>query len=201
MLSQIVFIALISYIIVQRVRVTRLSKQNMAKVLAEGGKLHSSNYVGFIKIFQSSWMLCMIGEVYLLNRPFIPALALFSLITTFLAQKLRYASIEALGDRWIHKVVTVPQTPVIDNGIYQYIRHPNWCAMITELAVVPLFHTAYLTSIVFSLLNAWLLIQRIPAEEEALSQDTNYQAVFANTPRFIPSFKAIFSRKQQPLKS
>lgn len=38
MLSQIVFIALISYIIVQRVRVTRLSKQNMAKVLAEGGK-------------------------------------------------------------------------------------------------------------------------------------------------------------------
>jgi hypothetical protein len=52
MLSQIVFIALISYIIVQRVRVTRLSKQNMAKVLAEGGKLHSSNYVGFVKIFQ-----------------------------------------------------------------------------------------------------------------------------------------------------
>ncbi len=156
MLSQIVFIALISYIIVQRVRVTRLSKQNMAKVLAEGGKLHSSNYVGFVKIFQSSWMLCMIGEVYLLDRPFIPALALFSLITTFLAQKLRYASIEALGDRWIHQVVTVPQTPVIDNGIYQYIRHPNWWAMITELAVVPLFHTAYLTSIVFSLLNAWL---------------------------------------------
>jgi methyltransferase len=34
-----------------------------------------------------------------------------------------------------------------------------------------------------------------------LSQDTNYQAVFANTPRFIPSFSAIFSRKQQPLKS
>ncbi len=67
--------------------------------------------------------------------------------------------------------------------------------------MVPLFHTAYLTSIVFSLLNAWLLIQRIPAEEEALSQDTNYQAVFANTPRFIPSFSAIFSRKQQPLKS
>ena len=44
MLSQIVFIALISYIIVQRVRVTRLSKQNMAKVLAEGGKLHTINY-------------------------------------------------------------------------------------------------------------------------------------------------------------
>ena len=46
---------------------------------------------------------------------------------------------KAALDRWIHQVVTVPQTPVIDNGIYQYIRHPNWWAMITELRVVPLF--------------------------------------------------------------
>lgn len=188
MLNQIMFFVLIAYIVFQRIRVTRMSKQNMAKVLAEGGKLHSSNYVGFVKIFQSSWMLCMIAEVYVFDRPFIPALAIFSLLATFCAQSLRYASIRALGDLWIHKVVTVPNTPVIDKGIYQYIRHPNWCAMMTELAVVPLFHSAYLTSIVFSLINGWLLTQRIPAEEQALREDTNYETVFADTPRFIPSF-------------
>ncbi|MCM0591141.1 MAG: isoprenylcysteine carboxylmethyltransferase family protein [Gloeotrichia echinulata IR180] len=201
MLSQISFIALIFYIIVQRVRVTRLSKQNMTKVLENGGKLHSSNYVGFVKIFQSSWMLCMIAEVYLLDRPFIPALGIFSIIATFCAQSLRYSSIRALGDRWIHKVVTVPGTPVIDKGIYQYIRHPNWCAMMTELAVVPLFHTAYLTAIVFTLINGWLMTQRVPAEEEALIEDTNYQEVFANRPRFIPTFSSIFSRNEQTVQS
>lgn len=201
MLSQISFIALIFYIIVQRVRVTRLSKQNMTKVLENGGKLHSSNYVGFVKIFQSSWMLCMIAEVYLLDRPFIPALGIFSIIATFCAQSLRYSSIRALGDRWIHKVVTVPGTPVIDKGIYEYIRHPNWCAMMTELAVVPLFHTAYLTAIVFTLINGWLMTQRVPAEEKALIADTNYQEVFANRPRFIPNFSSILSKNEQTVKS
>lgn len=201
MYSQIAFFCLIAYILYQRIRITRMSKQNMAKVLAEGGKLHSSNYVGFVKIFQSSWMICMIAEVYLFHRPFIPALAIFSLVATFCAQSLRYASVRALGDRWIHKVVTVPNTPALKTGIYQYIRHPNWCAMITELAVVPLFHTAYLTSIVFTLINAWLLTQRIPAEEQALTEDTNYQAVFADTPRFIPNLSSLFSRQEQIVKN
>ncbi len=201
MLTQLLFIALIFYIVVQRIRVTRMSKQNMAKVLDNGGKLHSSNYVGFVKIFQSSWMLCMIAEVYLWDRPFIPALAVFSIVATFCAQSLRYSSIRALGDRWIHKVVTVPGTSVIEQGIYQYIRHPNWCAMMIELAVVPLFHSAYLTSIIFTLINGWLLTQRIPAEEKALMEDTNYQEIFANRPRFIPTFSSIFSNKQQAVES
>lgn len=197
MLEKILFIGLILYIVIQRVRVTRMSKQNMAKVLENGGKLHSSNYVGFVKVFQSSWMVCMVAEVYLLDRPFIPVLAIFSLIATICAQTLRYSSIQALGELWIHKVVTVPGTPVIDKGIYQYIRHPNWCAMMTELAVVPLFHTAYLTTIVFTIVNTWLMTQRVPAEEKALIEDTNYQEVFANRPRFIPTLSSIFSRKEQ----
>ncbi|HEY9800559.1 MAG TPA: isoprenylcysteine carboxylmethyltransferase family protein [Leptolyngbyaceae cyanobacterium] len=193
MLTKVIFIGIVVYFVSQRIRATQFSKRNAAVVLANGGQMHASNYLGVVKVMQLSWFLAMIAEVWLFNRPFIPALAICALILTVVSQTLRYLSMRELGDRWIHQVVTVPGTPVIESGVYKYIRHPNWCALIIELAVVPLIHTAYLTAIIFTLVNAWLLIQRIPAEEKALSEDTNYDAVFGNRPRFIPTIS--FNRK------
>ena len=45
--------------------------------------------------------------------------------------------------------------------------------MVCELLALPLVHTAWITALVFTLLNAWLLLAvRIPVEERALREAT-----------------------------
>ena len=48
-----------------------------------------------------------------------------------------------------------------------------------ELLVLPLLFGAYFTAILYSLLNVWMLSVRIPAEEKALKEATNYRETFS----------------------
>jgi methyltransferase len=54
------------------------------------------------------------------------------------------------------------------------------------MLALPLVHTAWLTAIVFSVLNGLILRVRIRAEEEALARMTDYGTVFADHPRLMP---------------
>ena len=70
-------------------------------------------------------------------------------------------------------------------GPYRWLRHPNYLGVVVELLALPLIHTAWLTAIVFSLANAWLLTVRIRTEERALQSAGGY-ASMAKKPRFVP---------------
>ena len=49
------------------------------------------------------------------------------------------------------------------------MRHPNYLAVAVEGAALPLVHSAWITAVAFTVLNAILLLgYRIPAEERAL---------------------------------
>jgi methyltransferase len=78
----------------------------------------------------------------------------------------------------------------VAGGPYRLVRHPNYLAVIAEIAALPLVHTAWITALVFSAANAWLLRVRIAAEEAALSRISGYQAVFADRPRLVPGAPA-----------
>jgi methyltransferase len=66
------------------------------------------------------------------------------------------------------------------------LRHPNYLAVIMEILALPLVHTAWITAVVFSVLNGLLLRVRIRAEEAALSRVSDYGTVFADRSRLIP---------------
>ena len=54
-------------------------------------------------------------------------------------------------------------------GPYRWLRHPNYVAVALEGLALPLVHTAWLTALLFTLANGYLLLRvRIPAEEKAL---------------------------------
>jgi methyltransferase len=63
------------------------------------------------------------------------------------------------------------------------MKHPNYLAVIIELAALPLIHGAYLTAAFFTLANAALLVVRIRAEEAALGQ--GWAQAFAEHSRFL----------------
>ncbi|HLF26635.1 MAG TPA: isoprenylcysteine carboxylmethyltransferase family protein [Anaerolineae bacterium] len=186
MATQALFIIFALALAVQRLLELRLSRRNEARILAAGGREHAPGQFRLMKVLHTSWFAAMAAEVTLLERPFIPLLAALALAVFLIGQVLRYAAIRTLDWRWTVRILTLSDAPPIETGIYRYIRHPNYLGVILEVAAAPLLHTAYLTSIVFTLANAGVLIARIRTEERALNAHNAYDRVFKDRPRFVP---------------
>jgi methyltransferase len=85
------------------------------------------------------------------------------------AQGLRWWCIATLGSQWNTRVIVVPGLPRISNGPYRWMRHPNYVAVVLEGVALPLVHSAWLTAVMFTLLNAVLLRIRLGDENRALA--------------------------------
>jgi methyltransferase len=156
-------------VILQRLFELRISKHNAAYLVNHGGQVHHDNALKLVKGLQVAWFGAMLVEVWVLDRPFVPALFAIALIATLLGQYLRYLSMQALGSRWTLQLISIPEAPRVATGIYRYLRHPNWLGVTLEVLAVPLLHTAYLSATIFSIANALLLVKRIQAEEAVLN--------------------------------
>ncbi|HET6872075.1 MAG TPA: isoprenylcysteine carboxylmethyltransferase family protein, partial [Sporolactobacillaceae bacterium] len=98
------------------------------------------------------------------------------LIIFILCQVFRIWVLTSLGPFWNTKILVLPGAEVVVKGPYRYIKHPNYLVVALEILVLPLIFQAFLTAFVFTLLNACLLLGvRIPAEERALKEYTNYK--------------------------
>jgi methyltransferase len=107
-------------------------------------------------------------EVWLADRPFLPWLGWPMLAAVIAAHALRWWCITALGPRWNTRVIVVPGLPPVATGPYRWVRHPNYVAVVVEGIALPLVHTAWLTALVFTVLNAALLAVRLRVENAAL---------------------------------
>jgi len=93
---------------------------------------------------------------------------------------------QSLGEQWNTQIVASTR-PIVDTGPYRYVRHPNYTIVIIEMFTVPLVYSAYLTALICSLLNAFVLRSRIQREEAALLIRPDYVAHMASKPRFLPA--------------
>jgi methyltransferase len=109
-------------------------------------------------------------EVTVMQRPFIPALAWPMLALVVAAQGLRWWCITTLGRQWNTRVVVIPGAPRIDGGPYRWISHPNYVAVAIEGLALPLVHSAWVTALAFTTLNAALLSTRVSVENSALAR-------------------------------
>lgn len=90
-------------------------------------------------------------------------LALFAL-----AKLLKFYVIAVLGERWTFRVLVPPGAPLVARGPYQFIRHPNYVAVIGELAGVAFFMPAPISGTICVLAFILILVKRIAVEERAL---------------------------------
>jgi len=112
---------------------------------------------------------CLV-EVHALDRPFVPWLGWPMLAVVVAAQALRWWCIRTLGPQWNTRVVVVPGLPLVRRGPYRWLRHPNYVAVVAEGVALPLVHDAWLTALVFTVLNAGLLRVRIRCENRLLAE-------------------------------
>jgi methyltransferase len=85
------------------------------------------------------------------------------------SQGLRWWCIATLGHQWNTRVIVIPGAPRITGGPYRYLSHPNYVAVVVEGFALPLVHSAWMTAVVFSVLNAFLLAVRLRVENQALA--------------------------------
>ncbi|MEY9875106.1 methyltransferase [Streptacidiphilus sp. MAP12-33] len=136
---------------------------------ARGGVEHGAGHYPAMVALHTGLLAGCLLEVGGLHRPFLPWLGWPALAVTLLAQALRWWCITTLGPRWNTRVIVVPGLPLVSGGPYRWLRHPNYLAVILEGAALPLVHTAWLTALGFTLLNAPLLVTRVRCENAALA--------------------------------
>ncbi len=118
----------------------------------------------------TAFLLSCVAEVWLFDRPWRPLVGLLSMSVLIAALGLRWWALSALGDRWTTRVVVVPGEGLVQSGPYCWLRHPNYLAVVLEIAAIPMLHCAWMTAVVFSLANFALLVVRIDIEERALDR-------------------------------
>jgi methyltransferase len=123
-------------------------------------------------------------EVYFLDRPFRPWLFTVSCAALAILFVMRVWTLKTLGNRWNVRIVK-PDAIVVD-GPYKWVRHPNYAIVIAELIVIPLLQGAWITCVVLTALNAFVLSRRIPPEERVLFELPGYREQMGTKPRFIP---------------
>jgi methyltransferase len=184
--TRVLFIALVGLAALQRLAELSLAQRNLRRAMARGGREAAPGHYRWMVLLHTLWLAAGPAEVWLLGRPFVPALAAAMLALFLAAMALRYWVIATLGERWTTRIVVLPGAPPVVGGPYRYLRHPNYLAVILELLALPLIHTAWLTALLAGISNALVLKVRIAEEEKALAAVSDYGAVFADRPRLLP---------------
>jgi methyltransferase len=149
-----------------------VSRRNAATAFARGGIEYGQRHFPWMVALHTGLLLACIAEVVLLDRPFIPWLGWPMLAIAIACQIARYWIISSLGSQWNTRVIVVPGAGrVTSRGLYRWFTHPNYVVVAIEGVALPLVHTAWITAIVFTVLNAVLLLGfRIPTENRALRE-------------------------------
>jgi methyltransferase len=145
-----------------------VARQNAIWSIARGGKEFGRDHYPAIVSMHALLLVSCVVEVWVMGRPFIGWLAWLMLTVVVLSTVVRWQCVAVLGKHWNSRLIVIPGAPLVRDGLYRWVRHPNYTAVAAEVAALPLVHSAWLTAIVFSIANALVLSVRIRAENAAL---------------------------------
>jgi len=154
---------ILSLVTLQRLGELVLARHNTQRLMARGAIEVGAAHYPLLVSMHAAWLIAL--WVYGYDQPVdpIPLIAFIGL------QGLRCWVLVTLGPRWTTRIIVLPGAPLITNGPYRYIAHPNYAVVVAEIAVLPLALHLPLLAMIFSALNAAVLAIRIRAEQHALA--------------------------------
>src|SRR5918996_5053508 len=139
------------------------ARRNTKRLLDRGGQEHGAGHYPLFVGLHAAWLGAIFATVPSDAPPSLPLVGIFVVLLV-----ARFWTIASLGPYWTTRVITLPAEPLVQSGPYRFFQHPNYLIVAGEIAVLPLIFGAWRTALLFSLLNAGLLWQRIRIEEQAL---------------------------------
>jgi methyltransferase len=180
------YLLLLVVVAAERLAELALSRSHRRRVQARGATVLPDPGFAVMVLVHTSVLTGSALEVLLLHRPFITWLVVSACLLLALATALRWWVIGTLGWHWNVRVLDSTALGVVSCGPYRWLRHPNYLAVIIELAALPLIHTAWITALLGGAANACVLRRRIATEEAALMRSAEYRASMASKPRLLP---------------
>jgi methyltransferase len=163
---------LIAAVAVERLAELVVTNRNRVWSQAHGGIEFGAGHYPVMVVLHIGLLAGCLIEPIVLHRPFVAALGWPMLAIVVAAQALRWWCITTLDHRWNARVIVIPGAERVTGGPYRLLPHPNYLAVIAEGVALPLVHTAWVTALVFSVLNAVLLRTRVHVENAALASLT-----------------------------
>ncbi len=169
MSSLTLFTGLVVLVGLERLAELVVSRRNAEWSKRRGGVETGQPHYLVMVVLHTALLVGVLVEVWTLRPEFVPVLGATMLGLVLASQALRWWCILTLGPRWNTRVIVVPGMPLVASGPYRWFSHPNYVAVVVEGFALPLAHSAWVTAVAFTLLNAALLTVRIGVENRALA--------------------------------
>jgi methyltransferase len=156
-------ILLLIFVTAERLIELWWARSNTRRLRALGAVEHAPGHYPLIVVLHAVWLagLWLLGWSEAVSPGW---LAVFIAL-----QLLRAWVLITLGRRWTTRILVLPGAPLVRTGPYRFLSHPNYAVVAGEIAVLPLCLGLGWYALVFSILNAGVLLIRIRAEAAALS--------------------------------
>lgn len=155
---------LVVALVAQRILELVWSRRNERRLRARGAVEHGRSQYPAMVLLHAAWLAGMAIEPVVAGRAPGHRVRRAALAALLAVQPLRYWAIASLGDRWTTRVLVPPDEPAIRSGPYRYLPHPNYVAVVVEIACAPLAVGAWRTALVGSVLDGIVLRRRIAVE-------------------------------------
>lgn len=184
--SVVAYLGLLIVVALLRLYELRVSKLHQKEMVSHGASKVDEPRFRWMVVLHTGVLIGAACEVVFLHRPFIPLLAAVCFAIFLAANVVRWWVIRTLGEHWNVQVMNSTGLGVITSGPFRYVRHPNYAAVFTEMLVLPLIHTAWITAAIGSAAHVLVLSQRLATEEKVLFSDAHYRDAMSGKPRFLP---------------
>lgn len=160
-------IALMAFIITQRLVELVWANRNTKRLLALGGKEFSPKHYSLIVALHTSWILAILSFIFVNPAVEISAayLIIFAALTAFRAWIL-----VTLGRYFTTKIISLPGAPLRRSGPYRFMKHPNYVLVVCEIFVVPMIFGFWQIAAIWGIANIGILAFRIHEEDLALRE-------------------------------
>jgi methyltransferase len=146
---------------------TARSARNERALRAMGAIEPRGDVYRAMQVLYPACFLAMMGEAWLRHRG--ASLLVLAGAALFVAAKaLKYWAVASLGVRWSFRVLVPPASSRVLTGPYRFLTHPNYVAVVGEIAGMALMAQAPVSGIASVVTFSLLILARIRVEERAL---------------------------------
>jgi methyltransferase len=162
--------AILLAVTLQRLGELALSRYNTSRLLASGAIEIGSRHYPLLVSVHAAWLIAL--WIWGRDQNVDPwLLSAFALL-----QGLRLWVLATLGPRWTTRIIVLPGAPLVTSGPYRFFSHPNYAVVVAEIALLPLALHLPGLALIFTVLNAAVLLIRIRIEARALADISGWPA-------------------------
>jgi methyltransferase len=156
---------IIALVAAQRLVELVLAASNTRRLMARGAREVGRAHYPLFVLLHASWLMAIALTTPLDRQPYWPLIGVFIVL-----QLARVWVVATLGPYWTTRIITLDEAPIVRGGPFRFVRHPNYCVVVAEIAVLPLAFGNWPVALIWTILNALLLRHRIRVEMGALSE-------------------------------